>query len=191
MNKHYGIRQSLIWVLCSLVVFGCKKAQEKVKKEDAFQNSPTQAGGDTSEIPFPIYDFNAFEELLKQEDDYTYIVNFWATWCKPCIEEMPHFERTYMEQRSNKVKLLLVSLDMPSMWQKRLVPFVKQKKLQGEVVILDDPKMNEWIPKVDEDWQGGIPATLIYNKEKRRFFERGFTYEELNTELGKFLNKQS
>ena len=77
------------------------------------------------------------------------------------------------------------------MWQKRLVPFVKEKKLQGEVVILDDPKMNEWIPKVDEDWQGGIPATLIYNKEKRRFFERGFTYEELNTELGKFLNKQS
>ena len=55
------------------------------------------------------------------------------------------------------------------------------------MVILDDPKQNEWIPKVDEEWGGGIPATLIYNKEKRQFFEKGFTYEELNEALSKFI----
>ena len=87
----------------------------------------------------------------------------------------------------NQLLAIGSSLDMPSMWEKRLVPYVEKKELRGEVVVLDDPKMNEWIPKISEDWQGGIPATLIYNKEQRTFYERGFTYDELNTELEKFL----
>ena len=67
-------------------------------------------------------------------------------------------------------------------------PFVENKNIQAEVVILDDPKQNDWIPKVSEEWGGGIPATLIYNKDKRTFYERGFTYEELNNELYEFIN---
>ena len=86
------------------------------------------------------------------------------------------------------VKVVLVSLDMPSMWKSRLEPFVEKKGLQSEVVILDDPKQNTWIPKVSEEWGGGIPATLIYNKGKRSFYERGFTYEELTNELNQFIN---
>jgi hypothetical protein len=74
------------------------------------------------------------------------------------------------------------------MWKSRLEPFVEEKGMKSKVVILDDPKQNEWIPKVSEDWGGGIPATLIYNKDKRTFYEKGFTYEELNEELEKFLN---
>ena len=142
---------------------------------------------DTNEVSFPVYDFEGLKPLLNKNDDKTYIINFWATWCKPCIEEMPYFERTYAEQKGNNVELILISLDMPSMWKSRLEPFVEKKGLKGTVVILDDPKMNEWIPQVDENWGGGIPATLIYNKEKRAFFEQGFTYEELNEELNKFL----
>ena len=100
---------------------------------------------------------------------------------------MPYFQKTFEEQKSNDVELILVSLDMPSMWEKRLVPYVKEKDLKGEVVILNDPKMNEWIPKVAENWGGGIPATLIYNQSNRTFYAKGFTYEELNTELKKFI----
>ncbi|WP_350287772.1 TlpA disulfide reductase family protein [uncultured Croceitalea sp.] len=143
---------------------------------------------ETEEIPFSIYNYEELKPLLHREDGKTYIVNFWATWCKPCIEELPDFEKTYAEQKSNGVEMILVSLDMPSMWHKRLVPFVNKKNLQGEVVILDDPKMNDWIPKINEDWQGGIPATLIYNQNKRIFYPHGFTYDELNNELEKFLN---
>ena len=63
-----------------------------------------------------------------------------------------------------------------------------KNKIQSQVVILDDPKQNDWIPKVSEEWGGGIPATLIYNEDKRTFYERGFTYEELNNELKTFIN---
>lgn len=174
-------------VLLATILVGCNSANNKPKKEVTNESSELPSMVQSDQVNFPIYDFNGLEPLLNKKDDKTYIVNFWATWCKPCVEEMPYFEKTFAEQKDNGVEMLLVSLDMPSMWKKRLEPFVKEKNLKGEVVILDDPKMNDWIPKIDEDWQGGIPATLIYNKDNRKFYTHGFTYEELNTELKKFI----
>ncbi len=101
---------------------------------------------------------------------------------------MPHFERINSEYGEKNVEVVLVSLDMPNMWKSRLEPYVVKNKIQSQVVILDDPKQNDWIPKVSEKWGGGIPATLIYNEDKRTFYERGFTYEELNNELKTFIN---
>jgi hypothetical protein len=68
-----------------------------------------------------------------------------------------------------------------------LKPFIQEKKLKSKVVALNDPDANFWIPKISEDWSGAIPATLIYNKEKRQFYEQTFKYEELETQLKQFL----
>ena len=77
---------------------------------------------------------------------------------------------------------------MPSMWKTKLIPFIKNKNLQSEVVVLDDPDQNSWIPKIDKDWSGAIPATLIYSRNKRKFYEQTFTYDMLNKELQEFKN---
>jgi len=169
-----------------IVTISCGPRKEKQITEKTLAETKVEVPD--ANIPYPIYDFDGLKPLLNKEDNKTYIINFWATWCKPCIEEMPYFERTFEEQKVNGVEMILVSLDMPTMWEKRLVPFVEANELKGEVVILDDPKMNDWIPKIDANWQGGIPATLIYNKNMRTFYPHGFTYEELNTELNKFIN---
>ncbi len=176
-------------VMVSVLLFlgtGCGK-KTKTETQGKTQYAEVKASSD-SLVKFPVYDFENFEPLLHKSDDKIYVVNFWATWCKPCIEELPFFERVNAEQKENNVEVILVSLDMPSMWKSRLEPFVEKKALKSKVVILDDPKQNEWIPKVAEEWGGGIPATLIYNKNDRSFYERGFTYEELNKELDKFKN---
>ena len=184
------MKQLLLVGICSLLLFSsCGNTGGKVKdKEEVTAATDLPELKASAEVDFPVYNYDELAPLLQKEDGKTYIVNFWATWCKPCVKELPDFERTYAEQKGNDVELILVSLDMPSMWEKRLVPFVAKNKLQGQVVILNDPKMNDWIPKVDENWGGGIPATLIYNKSQRAFFEHGFTYEELNKELNKFIN---
>ena len=174
-------------IFFAFVLLGCNSSSDKTKKKDKDIDSEAVAVVENNKVNFPVYDYDGLEPLLNKKDDKTYIINFWATWCKPCIEEMPYFERTLEEQKDNNVAMVLVSLDMPSMWKKRLEPFVKENGLKGEVVILDDPKMNDWIPKIDKDWQGGIPATLIYNKDKRAFYPHGFTYEELKAELKKFI----
>nr|WP_297784751.1 TlpA disulfide reductase family protein [uncultured Allomuricauda sp.] len=184
MNRLFAIG------LMVFVFVGCaeKKEQGQKKAETTDNDMIVQKESTSTDVKFPVYDFNGFEPMLHKDDGKTYVVNFWATWCKPCIEEMPHFEKINAERKGDNVEVLLVSLDMPNMWKTRLEPFVENRKIQSEVVILDDPKQNDWIPKVSEEWGGGIPATLIYNKDKRTFYERGFTYEELNNELNKFLN---
>jgi thiol-disulfide isomerase/thioredoxin len=129
------------------------------------------------------YDFAGLEHFLHKDNDTTYVVNFWATWCVPCVEELPHFEKLTQEYENEKVKVLLVSLDMHKMIESKLLPFIKEKNLQSDVVVLRDPDADSWIPKVDSTWSGAIPATVIYKGSKRNFFEKSFTYEELVKEI--------
>ncbi|KJD31656.1 thioredoxin [Tamlana sedimentorum] len=135
-----------------------------------------------------IYDFNGLEKFLNFKDDKTYVVNFWATWCAPCVKELPYFEQLNEAYKDKNVEVLLVSLDFPHQYDTKLKPFIKEHKLKSKVLVLDDADMNTWIPKVDETWSGSIPATVIYNKNKKLFFEQSFSFEELENELKPFLN---
>ncbi len=163
--------------MCAVLV----ACQTNKKKELQAQINPKETIGE-----LPVYDFEGLQPLLEQKNATTYVINFWATWCAPCVKELPYFEKLNEEQKHNNIEVILVSLDIPSMWESKLLPFVKKNKLQSRVVVLDDPKQNDWIPKVDPDWSGAIPATLIYNKDKRIFYAKPFSYEELNIELNKF-----
>lgn len=140
-----------------------------------------------SDYKLDIYDYNGFEGFLSKKDDNVYVINFWATWCAPCIKELPYFEELNAKYEDKNVEVILVSLDFPKQYEKKLIPFIHEKQLRSKVIALDDPKMNDWIPKVDADWSGAIPATIIYNKEKSQFYERSFNLEELESELLKFI----
>jgi thiol-disulfide isomerase/thioredoxin len=133
------------------------------------------------------YNFAQFEEKLKQQNDSVYVVNFWATWCAPCIKELPHFETIGARYKNKKVKVLLVSLDMNKQVENGLLSFIKRKKLQSEVIHLHEPDANAWISKVDPSWSGALPATVIYSKSGRKFYERSFTETELENEVKQFL----
>jgi hypothetical protein len=91
------------------------------------------------------------------------------------------------QYRSKKVKVLLVSLDFPDNIESRVIPFMVKNKIESQVVLLDDSDANSWIPKVSETWSGAIPATLIYNKRERKFYEQSFSFEELQNQLNKFI----
>lgn len=134
-----------------------------------------------------VYDFTAFEQFLQKADDKVYVVNFWATWCKPCVKEMPAFNKLYKEYANRGVEIVLVSLDFGKDVQPRVKQFIKTHQIKPLIIILDDPDTNAWIDKVDKNWTGGIPATVIYNKSKRKFYEQSFEYDELEKELKTFL----
>ena len=136
--------------------------------------------------PLEIYDFSGIEPYLNLEGSKTYIINFWATWCAPCVKELPHFESIQQAYKKD-VEVILVSLDFPAQYETKLKPFIETHQLKTKVIVLDDPDMNSWIPKVDLNWSGAIPVTLIYNSSKRSFYSRTFTYNELDSELKNFL----
>ena len=139
-----------------------------------------------NEQELAVYNFDEIEQFITKNGDKTYVVNFWATWCKPCVKELPYFE-SLNENYSNEIEVLLISLDFPTQYDKKLKPFIAENNLKSEVVALNDPDMNTWIPKVNKNWSGAIPATIIYNKDKRKFYERSFNYKELELELKQFL----
>ncbi len=130
-----------------------------------------------------VVDFAGLQPLLEKSNDTTYIVNFWATWCAPCLKELPYFQQIHEKYSDQKVKVFLVSLDFERQIETRLKPFIEKNKLTPEVIVLNDPKSNIWIDKVDPSWSGAIPATLFFNNSNRLFFEKEFTYNEIEAIL--------
>ncbi len=117
------------------------------------------------------------------------IVNFWATYCKPCIEEIPHFQKTVSEYEKDSVQLLLVSLDMPEMYPENLMTFANKFKITAPIVFLDETNADIFCPTIDEKWSGSIPASLFINNETgyRKFFEKEMPEQEFETELKSLL----
>lgn len=124
-------------------------------------------------------------ERVKKGKDTTYVVNFWATWCAPCIKELPHFEKLQSEYKSEKLAVLLVSVDFKSKLNSAVNPFVKRKKIKNEVFLLNESSPQEYIDRIDPSWSGSIPATLFIKDDKRKFVETELTYEQLLTEYKK------
>lgn len=113
--------------------------------------------------------------------DTTYIVNFWASWCGPCVVELPEFTELQKRYADQKVKVLLVSLDFPDSYPDKLTAYVTKKKIQPEVVWFNETNANEFIPKIDNAWSGALPGTMLVNKRTgyRQFIERSVTAEEI------------
>jgi len=118
--------------------------------------------------------------------DTVYVINFWATWCVPCVKELPNFEKLSSEHRNEKLKVLLINVDFKSKLSSSVIPFIKKNKIQNEVFLLNEPDPQVYINRIDSSWSGALPATVMIREQKHKFFEKDFTYEELFNEYKKF-----
>lgn len=117
-----------------------------------------------------VYDSIAqLEARIRQAGDTTLVVNFWATWCGPCVQELPLFDELNRRYAPFGLKVVLISLDFKSQKDKRLLPFLLNHPMSPEIGLLADPDQDSWIPRVDSLWDGAIPATLIVQGKKRGF----------------------
>lgn len=119
-------------------------------------------------------DFDALESRFRSGSDTLYLVNFWATWCKPCVEELPFLEKFHEMHEGQPVKVLLVSLDFSKHIDTKLIPFLKERQLKSEVVHLNELKPNAWIDRVNPAWSGAIPASVVRKGEVEYFHEGSF-----------------
>ena len=113
--------------------------------------------------------------------DTTYIVNFWATWCAPCVQELPEFQELEKRYAGTTTKVLLVSLDFKEDLRFRVPTFLERKRIAPEVIWLAETDAERFIPKIDKRWSGSIPATLIVAGPDRKqvFLERTITADEI------------
>ncbi|PSR05017.1 MAG: hypothetical protein BRD50_02180 [Bacteroidetes bacterium SW_11_45_7] len=136
--------------------------------------------------------FDEFQQKwLSQKHGKVTVYNFWATWCKPCVKELPYFEKVYGKYEDKGLNVVLVSLDYVKKLEEDVKPFVQKRDLQAEVLLLNAPDYNAWIDQVSKDWSGAIPATLIVNHQtgKKHFYEKEFEYDELNSMIQQQLNR--
>ena len=138
----------------------------------------------------PVLNFDQLEPYLHMDDDSVHLVNFWATWCIPCRQEMPALQAIEEKYSNDKLKVLLVSLDFPGQLEKSLVPYLKSNNIRSEVVLLNDPDQNRWIDLVDKFWAGDIPFTLIYGKDFRLGYARQFNFKDLDSIIYSKLNSK-
>jgi thiol-disulfide isomerase/thioredoxin len=122
------------------------------------------------------------EQLMERiaDPDTLYVLNFWAVWCKPCVEELPSFDTLSINYAAKPVKVLLVNLDFKEDLQKKVNPFLKRKGTKCECVLLDETDGNRFINGISSQWSGAIPGTLFKKGDQRIFVERKLNYSELD-----------
>jgi thiol-disulfide isomerase/thioredoxin len=103
-------------------------------------------------------------DRIEKGGDTTYLINFWATWCAPCVRELPQFEAINEKYGDKGVKVILVSLDLKRDYSVKLPAFIVKRGLKSEVVFMDESDANSWIPLIYTNWSGVIPATWAFNK---------------------------
>ncbi|ALM21900.1 thioredoxin [Nonlabens sp. MIC269] len=125
-----------------------------------------------------------FINIINEPSEKIQVINFWATWCAPCVEELPYFEK--VNSKYDDVDVVLISLDDVEKVTSTVNPFLKEKEIKSSVYLLDDPYAAEWIPIVDDHWDGAIPVTLIKKGKEKYFINKAVTYDQLEEAIAQF-----
>jgi len=187
INRQKTIDNKMINVQCSIpMAIGINFQFKQLLFAFVFFVSCRQQASSQSIEKWKIEDL----EQYIAKSDTPVIVNFWATYCVPCLKEIPRFEETVKKYNDKGVKLLLVSLDFKETYPEKISSFVNKRKFKSPVVWLDETNADYFCPKIDSRWSGVMPATLFINNKKsvRNFFEEEMSKEKFEDEVKKILD---
>ncbi len=140
--------------------------------------------------------FNAFSQvklistdsllhlIRAPKDSTTIVINFWATWCKPCVKELPYFKEADSILRLKNVQFIFISFDGEGEL-KKVKKFIKMQNLIGKQLLFDSNDFNQLITSVG-DWEGNIPYTILLKNGQRKNHEMNFSSLK---QLLKFIEK--
>ena len=112
-----------------------------------------------------LIDSTVFQKILDENHDNILVVNVWATWCVPCVKEMPDLNRLANEYKDKKVKIISISIDYADEIESKIIPFIQKHKINFPVYVNNFENDEKFINYLNLEWSGAIPATFIYDKK--------------------------
>ena len=166
-------------ILYSLIIFfiffsGCSKENETQQQEVAAYNKE-----------IPVVDEVWIKNKIENRNGKILFVNFWATWCVPCVEEFPDLVKIYNEHKSSDFEFLSISVDLPSEIETKVKPFLAEHSAEFPVVVVEEKRSDEVISLINPDWNGAVPVTVIYDKNGKRqeFISEAENYDAFHTSI--------
>ncbi len=174
-------------LLITLVVFSCKKNESKTDTLTTVDSSDSPIVN-TQTPSLKEYTVAQLEEKLQSKNDTLYVTNFFATWCGPCIRELPHFTAHMKELEGKKVKFTFVSLDEKEEWETKVPEFVKEHGIAGHSYLIDGYALSpEFYSKEFKTWDGSsIPFTFFRQGEKTEEIIGMMTKERMQSVFDSF-----
>lgn len=105
-------------------------------------------------------DINGIKDLMKNDTKKLLLVNVWATWCVPCIIEMPELVNINRIYRGRAFTMVTISGDNPDKMYD-VLKFLQDKHVSSKNYLYNNPDRTAMSEALDKDWPGGIPYTLV------------------------------
>jgi len=156
-----------------------------IKKENETEKQQESVASFNEEIP--VVDEVWLKNKIENRNGKILFINFWATWCVPCVEEFPDLVKIFNEHKDSDFEFLSVSVDLPSDIETKVKPFLTKQSAGFPVVVVDEKKVDEVINLINPEWNGAVPVTVIYdeNGNRKEFISEAKDYEFFNKSIKK------
>jgi thiol-disulfide isomerase/thioredoxin len=136
-----------------------------------------------------INNVNDIVNIKNQNAGKVFAINFWASWCKPCVNEFPALVKLNKNYNSRNFNLIFISLDFKEEVSTKLLPFLKINDVDYTTYYLDTNSPEEIMDYLNKKWDGGIPATFIFDKSGKlqNFILGEHSYEFFEKEIQKLI----
>jgi thiol-disulfide isomerase/thioredoxin len=168
MPRIFEKLSTLFFIFIIAILFGCTKtAEEKNPKPD---------------FNFDLPDLNGKILSLQDFEGKLLVINFWATWCPPCEEEIPKLNQLHQQYKKDNLVVIGIALDKDSL--DLVEPFVREKGIEYPIL-----RGNEEVLRNLEDFSG-VPTTLIVDQKGniKKKYDGSFDEDDLEKILKELLS---
>lgn len=117
-----------------------------------------------SQEVLPLSSTKDLDNLKESLNGKVVLLNFWATWCVPCVKEFPDLVKLYNDYKDKDFRLIFISTDVPEEVNSKVIPFLKENGVNFVTYYNNFSKSEDLIDYIDKNWEGAVPTTYIYDK---------------------------
>ena len=168
----------------------CTK-EKQVSNESVTESTDSTAVAATPAVEIKEYTVAQVSDLVKpKQNDTIYVTNFWASWCGPCVHEIPYFKEKMEEMKGQPVKFTFVNLDEKEDWSTEVKSFAAEHGISANTVLLDGTTITgDFFTNNFKTWDGGaIPFTIIQKGNKSDETLGGISKEMLSEKIAAVSN---